>query len=927
MITKRILYILSAILVGLMAMAADLPIDPELRHGALPNGFTYYIRHNATPAHRAYFYLVHRVGSVMEQESERGLAHFLEHMAFTGTKNYDEYELFSFLTANGLAFGSDVNASTSYDDTQYYIKNVPTSRQSMLDSVLYVMRDLSCNLSLDSLNIDKQRAIIHDERTAKSAWHLRLQEQALSQLLAGSRYAGRLPIGLPQVVETATTSQLQEFYHRWYRPDRQALIVVGDIDAALLERKVRRIFGVMPTPIDPAPTVDLTLPDHKGLRTVIYTDPEADATMVSLYFKHDGLPRSERGTMRQLEQNMCKSLALYMLNQRLNQLMRQPQSPMNYVQASDDHFLVTRSKEAFALTATSKSAQVQATVQQLLTEARRMALHGFTDDELRQARAALSANLRQYAQQVDQHQSADYVDEYIDHFMCGSYIPGVTQEVALSLDALERITLADVNRHVQHWVSTDNACLLIAGPDNDSYPTTAQLQHVFATALHARVEAYRGQSVEAPSLLASRPEPAAIVSRQYDLDLHTTTLVLEGGAEVVIRPDTLKAGEVLFDAVARGGQWAHDSTRATELQVLEAVVEESRLGGFTQNQLRTLLADKQVALSFTLGENCHDLQGGCNTADLETLMQLIHLYFTDVKPDSQSFEAVMAWQRSMIEQQQGKPEARLADSIAVAHYGHNPAVMMPSLEQFTHIKVDTLMQLYRQYVARPDQFTFIFAGDLDVDTVAALAQRYIGSLHAIDNQPALEPAHPILLVPGERTVTVQAPPATERAMIQITQSGPMEWSLEHELLTLFYGHVVEAVVNAVLREEHQLTYGVQATTQLLRTQPRWSLQLQYACKPHDVDSSLFMLNQAIELIASRGVSDQLFGKVKQMMLRQHADDVATNAYWVNVLRNRALERDIHTDLTRLLEELTSDQFDTFANHLTRDTHITVLYTP
>ncbi|MBR1725095.1 MAG: insulinase family protein, partial [Muribaculaceae bacterium] len=241
--------------------------------------------------------------------------------------------------------------------------------------------------------------------------------------------------------------------------------------------------------------------------------------------------------------------------------------------------------------------------------------------------------------------------------------------------------------------------------------------------------------------------------------------------------------------------------------------------------------------------------------------------------------------------------------------------------------VDSLMQLYRQRVARPDQFTYIFAGDLDVDTVAALAQRYIGSLHAIDNQPALEPAHPILLVPGERTVTVQAPPATERAMIQITQSGPMEWSLEHELLTLFYGHVVEAVVNAVLREEHQLTYGVQATTQLLRTQPRWSLQLQYACKPHAVDSSLLMLNQAIELIASRGVSDQLFGKVKQMMLRQHADDVATNAYWVNVLRNRALERDIHTDLTRLLEELTSDQFDTFVNHLTRDTHITVLYTP
>ena len=898
-------------------------MDSALRLGVLPNGLTYYIRANHTPAGRADFWLVHKVGSVMEEENERGLAHFLEHMAFTGTKNFSEYELFGYLTQNGLGFGTDVNATTSYDDTQYYISNVPTRRQTMLDSVLYIMRDLSCNLVLDEGSIDKERAIIQEERTNNSTFQLRLQEHVLPVLMEGSRYANRIPIGLPEVVANVDKRQLQQFYHQWYRPDRQALIVVGDFDAQLMERKVKRIFGVTPVPIESSPAIDLTLPDHKGLRTVIYTDPEADATMVNLYFKHDNLPPNKRNTQQYLEQNMKKTLALYMLGQRLEKSIRQAQSPLQMAQANDTHFITTRSKEALAMTAISKPGEVLATVEQLLTEARRMALHGFSEGELAQARAAISANMRQYALQVEHHETAEYVSEYIDHYLSGSYIPGVTKEVELSLAVIDRLTLREVNALVSQWVSTDNACLLIAGPEDEQYPTEALLQSSFKSILTSQVDDYQVTTVGQKTLMSTLPQPGKIVSREQDNDLQTTTLLLGNGIKVVLRPDRLKAGEVLFDAIARGGQWAMDTAFAPQLKVLEAAIEDSRLGGHTQDELRAMLADKQLGISFELNEDHHDLIGGCVTADLETLMQAIYLYFTDITPDQEAYKALIARMRAQVQQRKDKPEAQLADSIAIAHYGHHPLALPLTESQLDQIDYDQLLQLYHQYVARPDQFTFIFVGDFDVDTVTALVQRYIASLSVDSSVKPLQASHPMHLVPGERKVTVHAS-NTERAQVQVTNSGPIENTLDYDVMTQVYGHVLEITLNAVLREEHQLTYGVNTSARMLRTEPRWTLQYQYACKPQDVEHSIDIAVNAIALIEERGVSEQLFDKVKQMLLRRYDEDIATNAYWMNVLRNRAMDQDVHTGIREILQSLTLDQFDTFIERLKYDTGITVI---
>lgn len=920
---RQIFLIFFSIAVCLFAGGQELPVDPELRLGVLPNGLTYYIRANQTPAGRADFWMVHKVGSVMEEEDERGLAHFLEHMAFTGTKNYSDRELFGYLTQNGLAFGTDVNATTSYDDTQYYICNVPTRRQSMLDSVLYIMRDLSCNLLLDENQIDKERAIIQEERTSTSNFQLRLQEHVLPVLMQGSRYAHRIPIGLPKVVDRVDKRQLQQFYHQWYRPDRQALVVVGDFDAQLMERKVKRIFGVIPVPIEPSPTVDLTLPDHKGLRIATYTDADADATMVNLYFKHDNLPQNQRNTHRYLELNMTKQLALYMLGQRLDKSTRQAQSPLQMAQAGDTHFITTRSKEALAMTAIAKPGQVLATVEQLLTEARRMALHGFSADELAQARAGIAANMRQYALQVEHHETSDYVSEYIDHYLSGSYIPGVAQEVELSLAVIERLTLDEVNALVRQWVSTDNACLLIAGREDENYPTEAQLQASFKSILTGAVDDIQVTSVAGRSLMHSLPQPGAVVSQEQDNALNTTTLLLSNSARVVLRRSRLKAGEVLFDAIARGGQWVIDTALTPQLKVLEPAIEDSRLGGYTQDELRVMLADKQLAISFGLDDDHHDLIGGCATADLETLMQAIHLYFTDVTPDEEAYQALVARLRALIQQRKDSPEAQLADSIAVAHYGKHPLALPLTEAQLDNINYDQLLQLYRQYVARPDQFTFIFVGDFDVDTITALAARYIASLRPTSTPKGeftgMQPMH---LLPGVREVIVRAS-SDERAQVQVTLSGLLEQTLASEVMMQVYGHVVEIALNSVLREEHQLTYGASATASLLRTEPRWTLQYQYACRPQDVERSTAIAADAITLIKQRGVSQQLFDKVKQMMLRRHEEDIATNAYWMNVLRHRALDHDIHTGLSDILQSITIDQFDAFLTQLHNDTSITV----
>lgn len=917
-------FLMLAVAAICLAMAGqDLPVDPELLHGTLPNGLTYYIRHNTTPAGRADFWLVHKVGSVMEDESERGLAHFLEHMAFTGTKNFSDRALYGYLTQNGLAFGTDVNATTSYDDTQYYITNVPTQRPTMVDSVLYILRDLSCNLLLDEDQIDKERAIIQEERTSASSFQLRLQEHALPVLMQGSRYANRIPIGLPQVVDGATTQQLREFYHRWYRPDRQALVIVGDIDATLIERKVKRIFGVMPIPVEPSPTIDLTLPDHHGLHTITYSDPEADATMVNLYFKHDDLPKAEHNTYRYLELNIKKQLALYMLGQRLDKYTRQAQSPWQMAQVNDTHFIATRSKEALAMSAIAKPGLALATVELLLTEARRMVLHGFNENELTQARATLSANMRQYALQVEQHESADYASEYIDHFLRGSYIPGVTQEVELSLPVINKLTLTDINAYVSQWVSTDNACLLIAGRDNENYPTDEQLQASFHAILTGNVDKLETTTVTQHALMLSKPQPGAIVSLEHADDLQTTTLLLGNGARVVLRPSKLKSNEILFDAIARGGQWAVDTAEVPLLKVLEAVIEDSRLGGFTQDELRTMLADKQLAISFALSENHQDLLGGCSTADLETLMQAIYLYFTDITPDYEAYQAIIARLRAQLLQRENNPDAQFADSISVAHYGNHPLAQPLTKSQLDQVDYEQLLKLYQQYVACPDQYTFIFVGDFDVDTLTTLAQRYIGSLPVDTTQSVIhDNSLSMNLLPGTREVTV---PATngERAQVAVSLSGLIDDSPMSDVMIQTYGHVAEIALNALLREEQQLTYGVSASARLLRTEPRWTLQYKFACKPQDTHTAIDQARNALSLINSRGISKQLFDKVKQMMLRRHDEEIATNAYWMKVLLGKVMGHDVDTGFSETLKTLTLAQFDSFLSSLSQDTSITV----
>ena len=920
---KYLVGILFVIIAWMWVAGQQLPIDPELRHGTLPNGLTYYIRHNATPASRAEFWLIHKVGSVMEEEDERGLAHFLEHMAFTGTKNFSDYQLFGYLTSYGLAFGTDVNATTSYDDTQYYISNVPTMRQSMLDSVLYIMRDLSCNLTLDSLQIDKERAIIDEERTSNSTFQLRLQEQALPVLMAGSRYAHRIPIGLPQVVAQATRAQLLQFYHRWYRPDRQALIIVGDVDAALIERKVKRIFGVMPTPVELAPVVDLSLPDHKGLRVVCIADADADATMVNLYFKHDDLPADQLNTMSCIRRNMSRALAISMLNTRLERLTRQAQSPLQYARANDSHFIATRSKEALTVTAIAQHGQVDATLRLLLTEARRATLHGFTTAEIGQAKAALSAELRQYALQVGQHTSQDYVTEYVDHYLSGGYIPGVTQEVELSLAVINQLTTQDLNALPQQWIGLDNACLMIAGPDDEQLPSEAACQALFNKVMTSEVDALDDQPIVSAQLMSTQPAAGKIANRQVDQELQVTRLTLSNGAQVLLLPTKNKAGEIMFDAIAPGGRWACDERRAVQLKVLEEIIEESRLGGHTQEQLRGMLADKQLALSFTLGDDYHDLQGGCATADLETLMQAVHLYFTDVTPDTATFAQVIERLRSQVTQRQGRPEAMLADSTITAHFGHQPQMLPPTLHELDQLNADSVLALYRDYVAAPERFTFIIVGDFDMDTVERLIERYIASLPTGGDGASSMTINPINLVPGTRQVVVPAGETNQRAQVRVTLSGMMEETLVNEMMTACYGRMMEVALNSVLREQEQLTYGVSASAQLLRTEPRWMLQYNFACKPQDVDNAIVIAQQAVKLLQERGAAPQLFDKVKQMMLRRHDEDLATNAYWMNVLRNRVMHHDIHTGVDELLRSFTIDEFDDFVTQLFPDTHITI----
>ena len=905
----------------------QLPVDPELRIGQLDNGLTYYIRHNGQPQGRAEFWLLQNTGSLVEQEDERGLAHLIEHIAFQGTRNFPNIDMVDILQNNGVSYGRDINASTGFDDTRFQISNVPTTRVELLDTVLLMLKDLACELNFDDRAIEEERGVVQEEWRMHADQTMRLYENTLPILLSGTRYANRIPIGDMSVVRNVTRSQLLSFYHRWYNPQHQAVVIVGDFDVDRMEQMVKKTMGSIlvrdTTPLDPQLGF---IPDHQGVTYALSTDPEASNTMVYLMFEHQQVPMKQRNTPQYLHHNVVSALVEDMLEQRIEEMARTSASPIGYGMVKDGKFLITRTRDALTIASLAKQGCAMEALDSLITHAVRAKQHGFSSAELERAKRKAHATFADLQAEASNHVSRDYVEEYMDHYVSGGYVPGVIVESQMLIDELGRITLDQVNEYLRAIIGRDNVSVLISGPQSmggkSLYPTSRDIISHFSHISNTTQTPYNDLAAD-DKLLEIEPLKGGIVNETFDPATGITTMTLRNGATVRLKPTTFKNNEVLFNAFSLGGEWAYGDSADVNVRLMDHVVEECALGGHTINQLNRMLSGRQLGISFILNDANEQLSGGCQSADLETLLQLCYLYFTDVSLDEDAFQGLKARLRSQLSQSIYNPKTIYSDSIGSTLFKGNPMYRSLKPEDVDMLDGERVLQLYRQRVANAGDYSFSIVGAFDVEEVRPLIRKYLASLPDSGVRETYGTKSPEMAT-GEVDNFFEVPMRNPKSSIYVSIMGDKRYSFDDEFMMDLVGESVGTALLTFLRHEKHGTYDVAADGTLSIYHNRWMINYEFETSIADRDSMLEYADYAVGAVLYNGVSEDLFNKMKERVNREHESAMQTNAYWLRALQQRALGIDIIGGYDALFQTLTLEHLNNYIAALRPDTRLRIV---
>ena len=911
-----------------LAKEKELPVDPELRIGRLENGMTYYIRHNEQPKGRAEFWLVQNTGSLVEEDDERGMAHFIEHIAFQGTRNFPNIDMVDILQNNGVSYGRDINASTGFDDTRFQISNVPTERAELLDTVLLMLKDLSYELNFDDRAIEEERGVIQEEWRMHADQTMRLYESTLPILLSGSRYAYRIPIGDMSVIRNLTRGQLLSFYQRWYCPQRQVVVIVGDFDADRMERMVRETMGRVPKRDNADPDANLgRVPDHSGVTYALHTDPEASSTMVYLMFEHEQVPFKDRNMPTYLRHNVISGLVQEMLTNRLNELARAEASPIDYGVAYDQKFLITRTRDALTLAAMAKHGCALEGLDTLIVHATRAMQHGFTASELERARRNAISIYSDYKAEANNRTNREYADEYIDHYENGGYIPGVLAESEMLIDELQRITLNQVNNYLKSIVGKDNVSVMISGPQSmggrSLYPTSRDVIAHFGRIMSTPQSPYIDMAAD-DQLLSKEPAKGGIINETHDPNTDITTMTLSNGATVRLKPTTFKNNEVLFNAFSLGGEWAYGDTADINVRLMSQVIEECALGGHTINQLNRMMSGRQLGLSFILNDPNEQLSGGCQSADLETLLQLCYLYFTDVSLDEEAFNSLKTRIRSQLSQRLNNPKMIYSDSIGSTIYQGNAMYRNIRPEEVDKLDGERVLELYRSRVANAGDYTFSIVGAFSVDEVRPLIRKYLASLPDNGKRETYGSGYRPIMATGEVDNFFEVPMRQPKSSIYVSIMGDKKYSYDDEFMMDLVGESVGTALLTFLRHEKHGIYDVAADGTLSIYHNRWMINYEFETSIADRDSMLVYADFAVNAIFYSGVSADLFNKMKERIGREHESALQTNAYWLRALQHRALGIDIIGGFDNIYSTLTEERLNNYIATLRPHTRLRIV---
>jgi zinc protease len=858
-----------------------LPMDPKVRTGTLPNGLTYYIRQNTRPEKRAELRLVVNAGSIVEDDDQRGLAHFLEHTAFNGTANFAKNELVSYLESIGVRFGADLNAYTSFDET-VYILPVPTDSAHIVQKAFLILQDWAQGQSFDSAEVAREIGVVMEEWRGRKGAADRMLNQLLPTVLRGSRYAERLPVGTPEGIQGANVARLSRFYRDWYRPDLMAVVAVGDFDPAVIEQLIVANFSGLKAPATPRPRAEPEVPGNTRPLVGIATDPEATASSINLYYK---MPATTLRTVGDYRRQLMESLYSGMLNARLAEIAQKPGAPFLGAGAGRSPF-IGRATDAFSLAAAVRDGQMAAGLEALLVEARRVDEHGFLASELERQKVDLARSFERAFAERERSNSAQYVDEYVQHFLSGTATPGIEIEFQLVQALLPTISLDEVNSLARSWITDENRVIMAQGPRRDGIPepTEAELLAAFDRAAAVTVTAYTEQVSDAP-LIPALPAPGRIVSERQVPGVGVTELRLSNGVRVLVKPTDFKADEVRVAAYSPGGTSLAPGEDFFTAAQAATVVQLSGIGEFDAPELRKKLAGKAATVAPSIGETSEGLSGMASPRDIETLFQLIHLHFTGARLDSGAFEAFRDQGRTALANRGASPDAVFQDSVRLTLAQYHRAAYPPTVAQLEAMDPRRALAFYRDRFADASDFTFVFVGNVQMDTLRTLAQQYLATLPSTGRQ---ETFRDLGVRPPAGVISKTIRKGTEpKATTVFHFHGRSPATAQARLELSVLGMIAQMRLTETLREQLGGTYSPGAGGSF-RRQPvdEYQFQVSYGSSPENVELLSASVMALVDTLRTTGPTAADLDKAREQLVRAREVQLKENAYWLSNISAR-----------------------------------------
>jgi zinc protease len=882
-------------------MAEASPLDPQIKLGKLANGMTYYVMKHAKPEQRASLWLAVNAGSVLEDDDQRGLAHFVEHMAFNGTKRFPKQAIVDYIEKVGMRFGADVNAYTSFDQTVYMLM-VPTDDQKIMFTGMDILRDWAGDVSFDPAEVDKERGVVTEEwRLGRGAFS-RINDKQWPIMFQGSQYAVRLPIGDPKILASAPRDTLYRFYKDWYRPDQMAIIAVGDFDPAQMESEIKARFGDLKNPEKERPRAVVPVPHEHPMAVSIATDPELPFTSVSVIDKMDHRSEVSKGDFRRM---IVENIYHSMLGARFAELGLDPAAPFMYAGSGTNSF--ARSSDLFTRDAQAKEGRVEETLSLLYREINRVEKYGFLKSELDRARAEALSGAENSAAEWEKTQADEIADEMTRHFFEGEQMAGRHVELAYTKEMLPTITLDELNKLAKSWGSERGRVITISAPAKSKIPTEDQVKKLVASVAGTPVEAWKDDSGDKP-LMAQKPDAWKVTATTTDASAGTTNWTLSNGIRVIVKPTTFQNDEISFEGWELGGTSLVPDKDYVNARYADDIVSASGVGDFDSAGLRKVLAGKVVNVYTSLNEMTQDVSGSARPQDLETALQLVHLRITAPRKDARAFQTWKQEQLEWVNNRKLMPEVNFFDEMSAVQSNNHLRRRPATAATINAVDHDKALQIYKDRFADAGAFTFIFVGNIDPAKLQPLVETYLGSLPSKGRK---EKWKDIGIKWPTKTVVKTIKAGTEpKSFVSLTMNAPDKWTRDAERDATVLSMVLRIRLREVLREDMGGVYGVSVGAWIGRepTQRR-GFRVFFGCNPDNVEKLKKAVFDEVAKLQKEGVGPTYLEKVTEQLKREHETDLKENRWWLSNLQEAYYFGDdfkVVADVDAIAKRVTSD---------------------